>query len=263
LKTGKFVKSHLIPLAFSAPSNGRYFIDGAPGGRPTRRPTSWYDRELVTRSGEDILADLDSFAVTELRKARLVWSGWGKETFITDNIIQYPDSEQLVRLVPNLDVLKLRVFFLSLLWRAAASDMPQFANIELQECELEQLRLMVLNQNPDPLSFFPVHLTQIVTRGARHNLGPLKMTTPIDAGAGNGPLMLNSYRFYFDGLIANIHTNISEKAHAEASAIYVGGDDIVIANCIKFEDSFQASNMIQHGREAFTNHQSTMLKLLS
>lgn len=262
LKPGKFVKSHMIPLAFSAPSEGCYFIDGAPGGRPTRRPTSWYDRELVTRSGEDILADLDSFAATELRKARLVWSGWEKETVLKDNIFQYPDSDQLVRLVPDLDALKLRVFFLSLLWRAAASEMPQYANIKLQECELEKLRLMVLNRNPYPLSLFPVHLTQMITRGARHNLGPLEMNTPMDFGSGNGALMLNSYRFYFDGLIANIHTNVSERFHAEASAIYVGGDSIVIANCIKFEDSFQASNMIQHGCEAFMNHQSTMLKLL-
>ncbi|MFL1548838.1 hypothetical protein ACI77I_06980 [Pseudomonas sp. D47] len=252
----------MIPLAFSAPSEGCYFIDGAPGGRPTRRPTSWYDRELVIRSGEDVLADLDSFAATELRKARLVWSGWGKEKVLKDNIIPYPETDQYVRLVPNLDVLKLRVFFLSLLWRAAASHMPQYADIELQECVLEKLRLMVVNNNPYPLSFLPVHLTQMVTRGARHNLGPMKMTTPLDAGAGNGPLMLNSYRFYFDGLIVNIHTNVSEKVHAEASAIYVGGDAIVIANCIKFEDSFQASNMIQHGCEAFANHQPTMLKLL-
>ncbi|UZE12804.1 hypothetical protein [Pseudomonas sp. B21-053] len=256
------MKSHLIPLAFSAPSEGCYFIDGAPGGRPTRRPTSWYDRELVTRSGEDILADLDSFAATELRRARLVWSGWGKKEELRDSIIPYPNSDLFVRLVPDLNVLKLRVFFLSLLWRAAASDMPQNANIKLQECELEKLRLMVLNKNPYPLSFFPVQLTQMITRGPRHNLGPLKMTTPLDAGAGNGPLMLNSYRFYFDGLIANIHTNVSEKVHAEASAIYVGGDANVIAICVKFEDSFQASNMIQHGYEAFTNHQSTMLKLL-
>jgi len=262
LKPGTFVKSHMIPLAFSAPSEGRYFIDGAPGGRPTRRPTSWYDRKLVTRSGEDILAELDSFAAAELRKARLVWSGWGKETVLNDNIIPYPDSEQRVRLIPNLDILQLRVFFLSLLWRAAASEMPQYANIKLEKDELEKLRLMVLNKNPYPLSFFPVHLTQMVTRGARHNLGPLEMKTPLDFGAGNGPLMLHSYRFYFDGLIVNIHTNVSEKVHAEASVIYVGGDPTVIANCINFEDSFQASNMIQHGREAFTNHQATMLKLL-
>jgi len=262
LKSGKFVKSHMIPLAFSSPSEGCYFIDGAPGGRPTRRPTSWYDRELVTRAGEDILADLDSFAAVELRKARLVWSGWGKEAELNENIIPYPNSEMFVRIVPNTDVLKLRVFFLSLLWRAAASDMRQYSGISLQERDLEKLRLMVLNKNPYPLSFLPIHLTQLVTRGARHNLGPMKMTTPLDAGAGNGPLVLNSYRFYFDGLIANIHTNVSEKTHSEASAIYVGGDSCLIAVCVNFEDSFQASNMTQHGYEAITNHPDTMLKLL-
>ena len=262
LKPGKFVKSHLIPLAFSAPSEGCYFIDGAPGGRPTRRPTSWYDRELVTRSGEDILADLDSFAATELRKARLVWSGWGKEAELKDDIIPYPNSELFVRVVPDLDVLKLRVFFLSLLWRAAASDMPQNSDVSLQERDLEKLRLMVLNKSPYPLSFLPIHLTQLVTRGARHNLGPMKMTAPLGAGTGNGPLVLNSYRFYFDGLIANIHTNVSEKFHSEASVIYVGGDTSLIANCVSFEDSFQASNMAQHGYEAITNHQHIMCKLL-
>lgn len=261
LKPGKYVKSHLIPLAFSAPSKGCYFIDGAPGGRPTRRPTSWYDREIVTRAGEDILADLDSFAAKELRRLRLVWSGWKDEVEFSENLLAYPDSPFLVRLIFGAEVLGLRVFFLSLLWRAAVSNQNQNAHIILADQQLEQLRQMVLNKNPYPLSFMPVHLTQLTTKGGRHNLGPLHMEMPLYQDEPSSQLTAQSYRFYFDGLIANIMIDLSPENYDGASAIYLGGDEKILALCVKFEDSFQAQNMDQHKLDAFTNHPSTMLKL--
>lgn len=51
LQAGKFVRSHLIPIAFTAPE-----VSGAPltqfhsGKPPSRRWTSWYDDRLVSRT---------------------------------------------------------------------------------------------------------------------------------------------------------------------------------------------------------------------
>lgn len=262
LERGVYVKSHLVPLAFSAPSDGQYFIDGAPGGRPTRRPTSWYDKELVTRKGEDILAELDSFAADELRKSSLVWSGWDELLGAPVDTFAYPGTEHGVRLVSGLNVLKLRTFFLSLLWRAAASLQPQNAHIRLLDRDLEQLRQMVLNKNPYPLNFMPVQLTQLITRGPRHNLGPLKMSLPLQLEEGESAVRVQTFRFYFDGLVANIYCDISTELHESASAIYVGGHEDILALCIPYEQSFQASNIEQHQYEAITNYPDTMSKLL-
>jgi hypothetical protein len=60
-KSGKFVKSHLLPKALTRPGvAGEYFISGGQGCRPKKRWTSWYDQELVIKKGEDILANYDN-----------------------------------------------------------------------------------------------------------------------------------------------------------------------------------------------------------
>jgi len=262
LKTGTFVKSHLIPLCFSGPSEGQYFIDGTPGGRPTRRPTSWYDRALVVRKGEDVLSELDSSAAIELRKGKLVWSGWSGDSDVQEEVAPNSGEKFGLRTVSGLDVLNLRVFFLSILWRAAASNLPQNAHVKLPANELEQLRLMVLHKNPYPLSFLPVQLTQLTSLGPRHNLGPLKMKLPFKLEVEKEELFLQSYRFYFDGLVANIFFDMSFELHESMSAIYLGGDDSVLAVCVPYDESFQASNIQQHQYEAVTNYPDTMIKLL-
>jgi len=68
-RPGAFVKSHLLPEALT-----RSTVQGAPlvqygeGRRPGQRWTSWYDAELVTRDGEDVLSALDTWAIAALRQ---------------------------------------------------------------------------------------------------------------------------------------------------------------------------------------------------
>ena len=38
--------------------------------------SSWYDYEMVTQNGEDILTEFDTKAILELRKHKLVWSSF-------------------------------------------------------------------------------------------------------------------------------------------------------------------------------------------
>jgi hypothetical protein len=65
---GKFVKSHLIPKALTRPEEpGLPLIQGGSGKRARKRWDSWYDSELVTREGEDILSALDDWAIRYLR----------------------------------------------------------------------------------------------------------------------------------------------------------------------------------------------------
>src|SRR5689334_22772129 len=76
--SGRLVRSHLIPNALTRLSRtGSPFIQGGDGEPPERRWSSWYDTQLVTEEGEEILALLDNWAISTLRAHRLVWSGWG------------------------------------------------------------------------------------------------------------------------------------------------------------------------------------------
>ena len=76
-KTGRFVKSHLMLQALTRPAaSGLSFIEGGIGRRAGRRWDNWYDAQLTTRGGEKILSDLDDWAIEQLGKHRLIWSGW-------------------------------------------------------------------------------------------------------------------------------------------------------------------------------------------
>jgi hypothetical protein len=90
---------------------------------------------------------------------------------------------------------------------------------------------MVLSANPRPFDFYPTTLVQIVTRGQTHNLGPI---------AG-----LNAYRFYFDGLIAYMHSGYRGKDMENAvSAVGVSSKMVVLTQT--FERSVQRINLIKH-----------------
>lgn len=77
---GTYAKAHLIPQALTRTDvPGDRFIEAGIGFRPIRRFTSWYDQKLVIQAGEKILSDIDTQGIEELRKHKLVWSGWDKK----------------------------------------------------------------------------------------------------------------------------------------------------------------------------------------
>jgi hypothetical protein len=120
--TGAFVKPHIIPKAFTATHDGKNPLTQAGiGVQPIRRWDSSYDTQLVIRDDEDILEKYDAFAVSELRNHKLVWSSWGPMISVcTDDLIQIDETHGMRR-ITGINTLQLRMFFLSLLWRASAS----------------------------------------------------------------------------------------------------------------------------------------------
>ncbi len=128
------------------------------GSRPTRRWTSWYDDELVVEEGEAILAKQDDWAIAALRKHRLVWSGWGSATSLPGNHAPPSKKGLGLRIVSGIDPHKLRLFFLSLLWRAVATTRPEFAEVIVPAADLDTLRQLLVEGTPAPLEFYPTTL---------------------------------------------------------------------------------------------------------
>ena len=60
-----------------------------------------------------------------------------------------------VRKVSCKDPAMLRLFFLSLLWGAAATNRPEFREIHVDKDHLDRLRRMVHDGDPVPLDFYP------------------------------------------------------------------------------------------------------------
>lgn len=183
---GTFVKSHLLPKALTRGSTpGAPFIQGEHGSRPTRRWDSWYDKTLVTRQGEDLLSAIDGSGIAELRKHSLLWSG--RSTSEGDPKPDFFDNASGVgaRTISNVDVHAVRIFILSLLWRCAASKRKEMEAIELADDQLEQLRLMLVEDRHTPSDIYPFTLTQLLEVGFAHNLAPLSTKATIVASGGD------------------------------------------------------------------------------
>ncbi len=107
--------------------------------KPSRRWDSWYDKTIVTRAGEDILEEYDVWGIETLRRHHLVWSSWGPFAKLPP---PYQDFGPFgMRVFHDIDRGRWRLFFASLLWRAAAISLKEFADVVLPTDDMEQRRL--------------------------------------------------------------------------------------------------------------------------
>lgn len=242
---GPLVKSHIIPKALTTfAEKGRPVAQAGTDYAPVKRWDSWYDATIVTRAGEDILEEYDRWGIDELRRHQLVWSSWGTASSLPakDNQLT-PNSEGWgVRIFDDIDPQRLRLFFLSILWRAAVSNMTEFREIDIRASDLRRLKLMIRDGEPDPLRLFPFSLTQLSTKGMIHNHTPVAQRKPRDINRPNGPT-IPIFRFYFDGLIAHFHREGSERDVRGYGTMLIGGGDKVVVTTVPFEGSWQDGNL--------------------
>jgi hypothetical protein len=254
-QTGKFVKSHLIPAALTRPEYaGASLVQSGRGARPTRRWSSWYDRRLVTSEGERILEHYDSWAIDQFRKHKLIWSSWGPMIKLSTLDFQpILGSHWGVRRIAGIDPKRLRLFFLSLLWRAAATDLPEFDEVSIAPDDLEQLRKMIINGDPEPLDFLPAQLTQLSTIGMVHNHGPISQVKEIPAFGGSRGYKVPIFRFYFDGLITHFHMAkaVDQPSVDELGPLIVGFAGDLVVSTVAYETSFQRENLREIMLETF------------
>jgi hypothetical protein len=239
---GDFIDSHLIPKALTKPGKqGTPFFQLGPDGKLVRRWSSWYDPKLVTRKGEDILSELDTWAILELRKHKLIWSSWGSEKSLPSNLFtKIGETDWGVRKIVGIDPNKLRLFLLSLLWRAAATELSEFRNVELAEADVETLRQMLISRSSEPLFFFPVTLTQLSTLGPIHNQAPHFDLKRVPNLSGIGTREEPIIRFYFDGLI--VHFSCKRRSEAdvkELGNLLAGIDESLLITTQTYDNSFQ------------------------
>jgi hypothetical protein len=258
--SGQFVEAHLIPKSLTRPSvPGEYFISGGQRERPKKSWSSWYDKELVIQKGENILRDYDTWAIRELRRLKLVWSGWENDTSLPVETWFGPRPEGFgIRDVETKDPDKLRLFFLSLLWRAAATTLPELGEAALPPNELETLRKMVPEGNPAPLDFYPIGLLQLVSRGDIHNLSPFveEYRTKYEGLDTH----ISAFRFYFDGLVVLVCKSISLDLE-KIRPLIVGFSPALKVQAQAWERSFQLANMAQHTMETIAKWPDDITRL--
>jgi hypothetical protein len=244
---GTFVEAHLIAKALTkVAARGMPFVQFGEGlKRPIRRWSSWTDSELVTRDGEDILEGFDDWAIKTLRAHQLVWSGWKSNELQAADWIRLPNSNAGIRRIGSIDGSQLRLFFLSLLWRAAVTSRFEFDPVQLPPADIETIRQMLLSKSATPPSFYAIELIQLSTLGTIHNHAPLKQVKEIP-DFGEGPFKVPIFRFYFDGLVAHIHRRpFNEELCKGLGPVIVGNEAEFTVTTVTYETSFQKEILVE------------------
>jgi hypothetical protein len=235
---GQFVKSHILPQAVTRLSNdGSKYIETGIGHGFKKRPSSWYDSELVTRSGEDILAEIDSSGINELRRHKLIWSGFNENSLISADMKFVDKDIPFCRYIKFEQPKTVSLFFQSLVWRSAASNLKEFAEIKLENNIINDLKSRILKRDPGSLLDYPIQFYQITSKGPAHNRTPLLYKNePVNAN--NLDWGCRTFiRFYFDGLVANFIIPEESTVPSEYYNLCLreNDDTFIVAN--KFDDS--------------------------
>lgn len=245
-KHGKFVASHILPRALTRLSHsGDKVREAALGVRPQWRPATWYDDRLVIREGEDILEEIDAPAIEVLRKHKLVWSSFKCDApFSPEDLTPFGEGVNLRELcLGSAD--ELRMFFLSIVWRAAASSRSEFVDVQLAEEMLEDLRQRVLTRDPGSVWDYPIILDQLITRGATQNRTPIMEDSNLPVNGTKGLASVASIRIYLDGLVAKVMLAKGLDLDRTAGGIFIGTLDRSIILARPFEQSRTKENMIE------------------
>ncbi|WP_417239366.1 hypothetical protein [Celeribacter halophilus] len=250
LTEGNYVDAHIVPKALTKPEyKGAPLLQSTKGKGHKKRFSSWYDKNLVTREGEDILAEIDDAGIKALRTNQLIWSSWTFYKPVFDRLHFISDQHSIRRIrLENSDAI--HRFFVSIAWRACASKMSDMQEAVASPEQIELMRQTILAPNRAPESF-PVSLTQMTSKGVIHNSSPYtqdKAIPPISDQVD--PKTVKIVRIYCDGLIAHVHLDIDPQDVNE-NPLFVGTSDKTIIIGIDFEVSYQYENLLINAFESY------------
>lgn len=256
---GTFVRCHIIPKALTSPQNrGEVRVEGGEGRLPVARFDSWFDKTMVTRKGEDIFERLDTFAISELRRHKLVWSSWADHDLLCPIDSELIDNQWGAREVAFSDPKRMRLFCLSLLWRAAMTELSGFTTVTLPPERMQLLTYMLCSDCPLPLEHFPVHLVQLRTRGGWHNQTPIKLIKNF-ADDDGVEREIGCFRFYMDGLIIHIDDEIDDPVPWRFKDIALGESSKQLVLTMPYERSFQDDLITGHMLNAMKNERHSAI----
>ncbi|MBL4266705.1 hypothetical protein H8F11_13555 [Vibrio fluvialis] len=150
-KDSKLIEAHIIPRSFYEPlkesGHTPILITDTAGVYPKRTPIGIYDREIVCESCEQLFSPWDDYAL----------KFFTQEVDIDKTI--YDQGQPVAHNLGSWDYFKLKMFFLSLLWRAAVTSHPFFKDVSLGPFE-SRLAELILTKNPSDNRYFAVALAK-------------------------------------------------------------------------------------------------------
>lgn len=148
---GKGVRAHIIPKSFYAivpdETQPTRLVTNAKGRYSQKVPIGIYDDTIVTDEGERIFSEWDDYACDLLLTNRV-------------NFEELKYDERVVGFqLADYDYAKLKLFFLSVLWRASASSQPFFQRVDLGPFESD-VRKALLSGDPRDADWMAICLAK-------------------------------------------------------------------------------------------------------
>ncbi len=157
------IKAHVIPAGFfrrlRSGNQAPTMLTNQPGEFPKKSPVGVYDNTILCRNCEGQFGDWDDYTQKLLQDEP--WNG--RKLFSDLQLIGYE--------VPTFDYTKLKLFFISLLWRASASSHPFYGRVSLGPYE-QKAKSMIERQDPGSPEEFSVFLTKFDDEVGRSILDP-------------------------------------------------------------------------------------------
>lgn len=204
---GQLVQSHVIPRAFfdlgdnPAPT----ILSNTPGQYPKRAPAGVYDR-IVCRDCEGSFGDYDNYAANVL----------------IQNLASYEpiyESGKFAALrMKELDYRLLKLFAISVLWRASVSTQTFFSRVRLGPFEA-RARELLLARDPGDANEFGTWWSAF-----RMDWTPGLMDPFQERWDG-----VNAYRFYFGKVVAYIKVDTRPVPLAFQTIVMMPGRDLIFA----------------------------------
>jgi hypothetical protein len=147
----KLMKAHIIPEGFfrrlrRSPESLKLITNRA-GEYEKDAPIGVYDKGIVCSDCERIWATWDAYAQLLLAERPL------------NSQVRYRGGKAIAYIIREFDYDKLKLFFISMLWRASVSTQPFFSKIELGDME-RIARQHVSDANPGDTEDFAVALAK-------------------------------------------------------------------------------------------------------
>jgi hypothetical protein len=219
------IKAHIIPASlFRRLQKGKESLEmmtNKAGEYNKRTPVGVYDKTIVCSKCESIWQEWDNYAQQLLAEEPL------------NGRVLYRNHKKICYIVDNYEYRKLKLFFISMVWRASVSSQPFFSKVSLGQFE-DAAKKHIANNDPGHSEVFSVTLARFDHPLAKSILDP----------HDDKYSEVNYLRFYLAGYVAYIKVDhkpspmpFSQFVMAENRPLYI--------ICRDFEKSKELKLMVK------------------
>lgn len=217
-------KSHVVPKAFLQRSTHAPFMAWSGTGRPKRMYDGWYDHGILTDEGEKYFDGPDDVAAKCFAGKGFTYRS--RRDPLDINKLQGGFEPNSVYAASEVDVPQIRLFALSMLWRAAISNQDAFSSVRVSPSHLSDLKARILRRDAGPATEYPVYFGVFCDTVELPKVSPTRIR--------NHPF----YRFFLDGVVCYVSPTRRNKWSDNLGLLLVGSEaDTIRIFCFSSIDS--------------------------